>query len=169
MEERVPVPGFGFFKPKSRDYIETRFQVCEQIRLNGLMSWLKELSPSQVDNVMNAVKKDLILFCNCEFVEVINQKHNQCDFCFCQAPGLDKHKSLQNGGLSAPLANAACKAFCWGEPLQCSMHRVIFDNLHQELTCYSLVLSLLRFLKASMWPQDWAQITFRLEILSNQC
>ena len=31
-----------------------------------------------------------------------------------------------------------------------STYRVIFDNLHQELTCYRLVLSLLRFLKASM-------------------
>ena len=38
MEERVPVPGFGFLKPESRDYIETKFQVFEQIRLNGLMS-----------------------------------------------------------------------------------------------------------------------------------
>ena len=49
-----------------------------------------------------------------------------------------------------------------------AIYRVIFDNLHQELTFYRLVLSLLRFLKASMWPQDWAQITFRSEILSNQ-
>ena len=37
-----------------------------------------------------------------ELVEAINQRHNQCDFCFCQGPVLDKHKSLQNGGLSAP-------------------------------------------------------------------
>ena len=51
---------------------------------------------------------------------------------------------------------------------QQAIYRVIFDNLHQELTCYRLVLSLLRFLKASMWPQDWAQITFRSEILSHQ-
>ena len=29
-------------------------------------------------------------------------------------------------------------------------YRVIFDNLHQELTCYSLVLGLLKFFKASM-------------------
>ena len=29
-------------------------------------------------------------------------------------------------------------------------YRVIFDKLHQELTCYRLVLSLLRVLKASM-------------------
>ena len=62
-------------------------------------------------NVDENLGFDLFYICNSEFVEVINQKHNQCDFCFCQAPGLDKHKSLQNGGLSAPLANAACKAF----------------------------------------------------------
>ena len=37
-----------------------------------------------------------------ELVEAINQRHKQCDFCFCQGPVLDKHKSLQNGGLSAP-------------------------------------------------------------------
>ena len=27
MEERVPVPGFGFLKPESRDYIEKSFEV----------------------------------------------------------------------------------------------------------------------------------------------
>ena len=51
-----------------------------------------------------------------ELVEAINQRHNQCDFCFCQGPVLDKHKSLQNGGLSAPLANLACSAFA--SPMQ---------------------------------------------------
>ena len=33
-----------------------------------------------------------------------------------------------------------------------TLYRVIFDNLHQELTIYRLVLTLLRFLKASMLP-----------------
>ena len=46
-------------------------------------------------------------------------------------------------------------------------YRVIFDNLHQELTCYSLVLGLLRIFKELMWPQDWVQIAFESEIYSN--
>ena len=46
-------------------------------------------------------------------------------------------------------------------------YRVFVDNLHQELTCYRLVLGLLRFFKAYLWTQDWAQITFRSEILLN--
>ena len=45
-------------------------------------------------------------------------------------------------------------------------YRVFFDNLHQELTCYRLVFGLLSFFKASMWPQDWVQITFKSEIHS---
>ena len=45
-------------------------------------------------------------------------------------------------------------------------YRVYFDNIHQELTCYRLVLWLLRFFKASMWPQDWEQITFKAQIHS---
>ena len=45
-------------------------------------------------------------------------------------------------------------------------YRVYLDNLHQELTCYRLVLGLLRFFKASMLPQDWEQITFKAQIHS---
>ena len=37
----------------------------------------------------------------------------------------------------------------------------------QEEGCYKLTLALLRAQKASMSPQDWAQITFRSEMHLN--
>ena len=44
----------------------------------------------------------------------------------------------------------------------------IVQGVFLTIFIYRLILGLLRFFRASMWPQDWAQITFRSEILSNQ-
>ena len=49
---------------------------------------------------------------------------------------------------------------CWAR-----LYSVFHYIWTQELGSYELVLQLLMALKASMWPQDWAQITFRSEII----
>ena len=46
-------------------------------------------------------------------------------------------------------------------------YRVSEPKWTQEKCCCELVLGLLGPQRTSMWPQDWAQITFRSEILSN--
>ena len=46
-------------------------------------------------------------------------------------------------------------------------YRVIPRIRTQEQGCCELVLRLMMSLKTSMWPQDWAQISFRSETLSN--
>ena len=46
-------------------------------------------------------------------------------------------------------------------------YRVSEPYWTQEKCCCELVLGLLGPQRASLWPQDWAQITFRLEIISD--
>ena len=46
-------------------------------------------------------------------------------------------------------------------------YRVSEPKWTQEKCCCELVLGLLGPQRTSMWPQDWAQITFRLEIISD--
>ena len=46
-------------------------------------------------------------------------------------------------------------------------YRVFHVILHQEQGCCEHVLGLMTAQRASMSPQDWAQITFRSEMHSN--
>ena len=47
------------------------------------------------------------------------------------------------------------------------IYRVFTAIGKQERGCYKLILTLLRAQRASMSPQDWAQITFRSEMHLN--
>ena len=54
-----------------------------------------------------------------------------------------------------------------------SWSRSLYSVFHyiwtQEWGCCELALALLMVQRVSMWPQDWAQITFRSEMHSNNC
>ena len=65
------------------------------------------------------------------------------------------------------LSRKLCLALIWLTENEKNNYSVFHLIWTQEWGYCELDLGLLRSQRASMWPQDWAEITFRSEILSN--
>ena len=74
-------------------------------------------------------------------------------------PGFEKAK-LRNFGMTIGTRDSR-------DVIMNIYYRVFTAIGKQEGGCYKLILTLLRAQRASMSPQDWAQITFRSEMHLN--